>query len=218
MDVKCVVCGEPWDFLGVTGSLKGCGDMAYWEAVLFQRGAGCPSCAGERPDGDVGAEFQRLSDFDNGDEDPAIRIGQREDVEAGTKPEWKRPKDTLLWECGDCGHKVFRSADYPPDSSDEDSIYGVGNHRALDDPQPHHVFGEGESAVRVCSECYSSCDICGTPLRHGQTDLYGEGYSVLTGDTELCLQCHENEYCSKCESLVCSCSDEEEDLDEYEER
>jgi len=34
-DIRCVVCGEPWEAYGVNH-----GDMLPWEAKLFRAGAG----------------------------------------------------------------------------------------------------------------------------------------------------------------------------------
>ena len=38
-DVRCSVCGEPWELYGVHN-----GDMEPWEAKKFLAGEGCPSC------------------------------------------------------------------------------------------------------------------------------------------------------------------------------
>jgi len=39
-DIKCAMCGEPWDAYGVRSH----GDMNYEEADRFLRGEGCPCC------------------------------------------------------------------------------------------------------------------------------------------------------------------------------
>ena len=83
MDIKCVVCGEPWDSYGVSH-----GDMAPWEATLFRRGAGCPCCEGV-PNGWTPSH---MDDVENGDGDPMARIIAAERVADGTAPKWVRPR------------------------------------------------------------------------------------------------------------------------------
>jgi len=59
MDIKCAVCGEPWDAYGVKN-----GDMTEEEAKLFLAGKGCPCCKGIRPEGME--EEEAYSDFLSG--------------------------------------------------------------------------------------------------------------------------------------------------------
>ena len=44
-DIDCAKCAEPWDAWGIMN------DMPKSEAVLFRKGAGCPSCKGVTPEG-----------------------------------------------------------------------------------------------------------------------------------------------------------------------
>lgn len=80
MDIKCVVCGEPWDSYGVNH-----GDMEAWEADLFKKGAGCPSCCGKGE-----WEAKDIQDFTNGDEDEMERLNAYEN--RSERPEWKKPE------------------------------------------------------------------------------------------------------------------------------
>ena len=48
-NLTCAICGEPWDAHGV--KTDGTGEMKGWEAELFLKGAGCPGCEGETPEG-----------------------------------------------------------------------------------------------------------------------------------------------------------------------
>src|SRR5262247_3947338 len=102
-DVKCVVCGEPWDFYGITH-----GDMETWEAKLFKQGAGCPSCQGTPPS--TPWEPQGIADVEYGDLDPALRIAALERFQAGKAPRWERPAPTVLWTCDGCGVEVQKDA------------------------------------------------------------------------------------------------------------
>jgi hypothetical protein len=95
MDIKCVVCGEPFDAFGVDH-----GDFLPWEAKLFRAGAGCPCCEGENPNGYTPS---KLSDVENGDDDPILRIIAAENAANGTAPKWQRPQDPIHWVCDGCG-------------------------------------------------------------------------------------------------------------------
>jgi hypothetical protein len=113
-DLTCVVCGEPWDAYGVRH-----GDMLKWEAELFLKGAGCPSCEGVSPftpEGPMEAlaqtatEDPQLAFFKdrlliNPDEgDPASLFAALE----GDAPKWEAPAPTVLWQCSGCDVEVIR--------------------------------------------------------------------------------------------------------------
>lgn len=158
-DIKCVVCGEPWDAYGVSH-----GDMLLWEAKLFKAGAGCPSCEGQAPET---GQFQptSIADIENGDEDPAVRLSVHEDYAQGIAPVWERPKDTLLWSCASCGIEAIRDAD------DNSLVYRAPYksrasyeywHRSLEATEvPEHVFDEDTA---VCEQCLCKCAECGEPI------------------------------------------------------
>lgn len=154
MDVKCVVCGEPWDFQGIDG-----GDMFRWEAKLFKVGSGCPTCEGVAPAG--GYEPTTLADVEYGDRDPGERIQARERHEEGKAPKWERPEPTVLWSCEGCG--VVMRLDPDTDTLECHAPYGTLAYRCSLDKQepmaePAHVF-EGERA-KVCAECVVTCHDC----------------------------------------------------------
>jgi len=98
VDIKCVVCGEPWHH-------ELSGDMAYWEVRLFKAGAGCPSCCGKEPDPPWHPES--FSDIENGDLDPMLRIIAYENRDK--RPKWEIPPDSILWECKKCLVAVMRN-------------------------------------------------------------------------------------------------------------
>ena len=77
--VKCAVCDEPWDSLGV-----GHNDMLKWEAKLFWLGAGCPCCQG----GPHKGSMERLAEVNN---------GKPIDV-----PPWTPPPADTHWQCSGC--------------------------------------------------------------------------------------------------------------------
>jgi len=149
-DIRCVVCGEPWDAYGVRH-----GDMAPWEADLFRKGAGCPCCKGETN----GYAPERLSDVDNGDEDPMDRIVAAERVADGTKPPWIRPEDPTLWTCDACGVRVVRDLDTG------ELEHRGGAHFGREEPEetPAHTFTESDG-IKVCAECLEHCSECGVHL------------------------------------------------------
>ena len=57
MDVRCAVCGEPWERYGLFN-----GDMYKWERDLFLAGAGCPCCEGGSSDSEDRPSWERPPD------------------------------------------------------------------------------------------------------------------------------------------------------------
>ena len=167
-DIKCVVCGEPWDAYGVQH-----GDMLPWEVPLFRAGAGCPACEGV-PNGYTPAT---IFDLANGDDDELDRIHAAERVAEGTQPAWSRPSDPILWECDDCGVQAVTDLDTG------DNIYRALYssrasyerwHRNEDAPdEPEHTF---EGGTRVCQKCYTTCAECGDPICPADNHGNGGGY------------------------------------------
>lgn len=188
-DIKCVVCGEPWDAYGVTH-----GDMLKWEAKLFRAGAGCPSCEGV-PNGFAP---ESIFDVENGDEDPMLRILAAERVAEGTQPKWERPEDPKHWECDGCGVQVRTDLDTnelvyycPWGTASRYSEYEFERH-GTPEKTPAHTFDGG---FAVCEFCLESCDKCGAHLSHRiKGDVYDDGYVwKVSGDDE-------HAYCSDCHS------------------
>ena len=200
-DVKCVVCGEPWDYWGVRH-----GDMAVWEFDLFRKGSGCPSCEGRVKQG---WHPESLEDVEFGDEDPGERLSAYEDCLNGTAPKWERPELKTVWQCDGCGVQAVEDPDYlhydgtkvvcdglsyqlPHDAKGQQWFnshpYGMGR----PDREPAATFGED----RVCEFCLSHCEECGAEvsgvLEFG--DMYDEGYCVTHPDyfdRVACLNCYE---------------------------
>lgn len=210
MDIKCVVCGEPWDSYGVQS------DMLPWETKLFRQGAGCPCCKG------VGSvELTSIHDFSNGDGDEFERIAAYEN--RGKVP-WVRPDDKVHWECAGCGVKVIT------DSDDEELKYDSPinsrgqkwyiSHRyetGCPEEEPAHVFGHD----KMCEFCVTSCAGCGVKVTSllDFGDVYDPGYCApLSGESHqnvYCIDCIEKS-CSECSCLECSCEDENEDEEDEE--
>ena len=83
MDIKCIVCGEPWDFVGAANGE----DMERWEFELVKRGAGCPSCEGKDDGSYSPSEYE---DIECGDEDPIDRIMA---MDPAMRPKWEKPTE-----------------------------------------------------------------------------------------------------------------------------
>lgn len=60
-DIRCAICGEPWDAYGVRH-----GDMTPPEADLFLQGRGCPDCS-----------FGRVNVLEEDGVDPVLAGAQR---------------------------------------------------------------------------------------------------------------------------------------------
>lgn len=222
-DVRCVVCGEPWDYWGARH-----GDMKQWEWELFRKGAGCPACEGE-PNG---YEPETLSDVEFGDLDPGERIAAREDHEAKRAPEWKASEPEVVWTCSGCGVQVVRDPDelYTDGSSTTgDALcYHVPRgaraaqwynshpftYRGEPTEEPAHTFEGGET---VCEFCLDHCDhcgreVCGT-LEGG--DCYSDDQAFTLPEhqngmrcTYHCIDCVEHQ-CETCGQIGedCTCED-----------
>lgn len=195
-DVRCVVCGEPWDYYGVSH-----GDMEKWEARLFKAGAGCPACEGVLPPEPF--EPRSIGDLENGDEDEMERLVAYANRPA--RPEWKRPEPEVLWTCDGCGVQVVRNPDTDeleydlPPGARGCRWYASHSYRLPPGPEPAHVFGKSP----VCEYCFQRCARCGAPvssvLEHG--DVYDPGWcSTVEGRSPrdvFCITCIESQ-CPEC--------------------
>lgn len=210
MDIRCVVCGEPWDSDG--GKL----DMTLWESKLFRAGAGCPGCEGEAPASGPW-EPTGILDFENAGRDEGERIAAYGRALDGKAPKWERPTPAVLWTCDGCGVTVERN----PDDDSLEYVLPRGakgaqwyHSHCYDDSnataEPAHTFGES----KVCDYCRTFCDECGAPicstLEYG--DVYDEGYSHPNTDrfgaSGWCTACVEKR-CSECERFECKCAADE---------
>lgn len=108
---RCVACGELWDDDGIADSLsKEGGAMTYWEALLFEKGAGCPSCNGE------GSWEPEMASLDDLDPEDYARMELHERYVNGWSPAWERPSPDEYWKCSRCGIRVVSNPDYHPDN------------------------------------------------------------------------------------------------------
>ena len=102
-DIICRVCGEPWDDYHLRH------DAPAWVRPLVLAGAGCESCDGIAPEGAdtdaIALESDRSLVFDGPEE------GADPNRLCGEVPAWKRPDDTIVWECADCGVRIMRDVD-----------------------------------------------------------------------------------------------------------
>jgi hypothetical protein len=208
MDVKCVVCGEPWDYYGINH-----GDMEKWEAELFKKGSGCPCCEGET---EHPFEPQTIFDIGYGDKDPILRLQTWEDNQEGRTPKWEEPKPELLWECSGCGVQVERDAngelDYNIPMGATCRQWYISHPFWKGEPteEPAHTFkGAGED-YDVCEFCLSNCENCGKEVCSNldYSDVYDEGWCTTLesyGYQEVfCIDCVETT-CSECNSLPEDC-------------
>lgn len=193
-DINCVVCGEPWNAWGVNH-----GDMEKWEAALFKKGAGCPCCQGERPGGG-GFHPEKISDIDNGDEDPIERLHAYEASVEGRAPKWEKPAPTTLWECEGCGVKVIReygSEDVEYDQRRHSKWPSSHNYTSgCPEEEPAHVFGER----KVCEFCVKTCPRCKErqiSVTLEFDDVYDDGYAFAVDQETICVDCLET-HCSTC--------------------
>lgn len=174
--------------------------MLPWESTLFREGAGCPSCEGI-PNGFTPST---MSDVDNGDEDPMMRILAAERVANGTAPKWERPADPVHWTCDGCGVEVITDLDacaqdgskatevleYRCPFPFEGNRYQVERH-GEPEKTPAHTFDD----FKVCEFCLEHCDECGTALCDKvSTDTYdGMSSFPLPGDPygnrRVCVDC-----------------------------
>lgn len=196
-DIKCVVCGEEWEAYGIDH-----GDLLPWEAKLFKQGAGCPECEGE-PNG---WKPESISDVENGDEDPMLRILAREAFEDGTAPKWERPSDPIHWTCNGCGVEIITNLD--DDELDYHVRYQSKAHgwyhshpfrNGCPEKEPAHRFEIAKDTyLNVCEFCLTHCTECDAPLsEHLELDIYAEGYAMPSPADP-----HHEHVCSDCHSAV----------------
>lgn len=194
MDVLCVVCGEPWDYMGARHG----GDMLKWEWRLFRVGAGCPGCEGEAP---VGGQVELTAEICSfGDEDPILRVSAWEDYHGGKAPKWEKPDPEVFWKCEGCGVEVIDDLEYeglryhlPKDAVGSQWYNSHPYCRGDPKKEPAHVF---EPDRKVCEFCLRACylcdaDICPT-LEYG--DTYDDGNCVAYETYHsICVDCFEKE-------------------------
>jgi len=218
MDIKCVVCGEPWDAYGVNN-----GDMLDWEADLFKKGAGCPCCEGSVPEGER-FHPESYEDVENGDGDPIERLYAYQDSIDGKSPKWVRPEPEVLWTCEGCGVQAIKSPDdgeleyyLPPNAPGAKWYHSHRYSRSLPEEKPAHVFDKDRP---VCEFCLNHCDHCGKEICDtlSYDDTYEDGNSFPDGNSSFCVECFET-ICSECGCFVedCQCNKENDNEEDEEE-
>jgi len=225
MDIRCVVCGEPWDAWGVNH-----GDMAAWETDLFRKGSGCPCCEGVKPE--RAFEPKSIDDLENGDGDPMERIVAFNNAQAGNVPKWEAPKPEVLHTCDGCGvqlvhdlaAEVYNGRERKPVhvlSYSSPRSYHSYLHVDENDLEGHEWRPWGAGRPCVCPACTDSCHHCGAVVSSAVqwSDVYDVGYCMqrpgyYNGDV-ICEGCYE-QYCSECESPQddCTCHDDDDDDDD----
>lgn len=228
-DIRCVVCGEPWNAWGVRH-----GDMLPWQATLFRAGAGCPSCEGVEPS--TPFEPSTLADIENGDEDPMVRLNQIEN--RAQRPAWREPEPTILYECAACHVVVMDTSaidapdvddDYaqlsvrnPPKCYYRDLAYHVMRNHTADEVRNGVTLCTGD---KVCPACEEHCSHCGrgglcnvlsTDTYDGLATFLPEGHYMC--DSAECIDCY-SERCSECGERYddgCACHDSNSDDDDEE--
>lgn len=191
MDIKCVVCGEPWDAYGIRH-----GDMKAWQAKLFEAGAGCPSCEGVEPENPWHPET--IEDIENGDEDPVIRLNLYEERE--TRPKWEPPEPKLLYKCDACGCQIMEDLEgEDPDACifarGGDAFVGYKLDRMSDEDLRNPFKLGKEKNLTVCPVCVECCDEPGCDARLCSKlshDIY-DGLASFSGSD--CGQNWDETYC-----------------------
>lgn len=202
-DLLCAVCNEPWDSYGVSH-----GDMQPWEADLFRKGAGCPCCEGETPEG-MNAEtaqlraMERLT-FDGPDDPHAFPGMDPAQADLTVRPAWEKPEDPIVWTCAFCNHAVRKAlgdnvniagelySDHPLNTG-RCSMSGESKWAELDEA-PYKIRNEP-----ACAHCVQMCDDCGEnpiftePWKHcGDTYDVGNSFSDPRNfRNSICVNCFE---------------------------
>lgn len=187
MDVRCVVCGEPWDSYGVRN-----GDMLRWEADLFKKGAGCPCCEGVKPEGMTENDEDDLL-FDrmvmNPDEDGDLDL--IDTVINRTRPVWERPEPEVLKTCKGCDARLVRN----PDDDSIEAEGGSSNQYGYDISDPSNWCEV--SGNSYCNNCQTICMDCNNTVVTNDDEIgpYDEGWchhGGVYGNQHRCRECYDD--------------------------
>lgn len=208
-DVKCAICGEPWNYYGALH-----GDMAAWEYELFRKGAGCPCCQGvsERNKDDM--LLEHFSSIVFGGTDDPDSFDRLFDIDDSNVPKWEKPEPKKHWTCDKCGVSVVTSNDAPLDgnkvSTNKDYLewyggdkiyyqYGHGPYEygyvAKDGPYDTDDYYELDGK-KYCPGCTTICEQCDNVIftNTDGMDTYDVGYSFSNPDNPfyhpVCLNCY----------------------------
>jgi len=171
-DLSCAICGEPWDAYGVRH-----GDMLKWESALFLKGAGCPSCEGQRPEHmtdddelDVLRDRLLINPDESGDPDLIERLTSGE-----APPPWERPEPEAEWTCACCG--VMLAID--PDDGEpcwvgdnrvhywSGHAYSYPDYPEAEDASDWTEGGREIAGEVYCPGCSTTCRECDKPIFEG---------------------------------------------------
>lgn len=191
-DIRCAVCSEPWD----THHLRY--DAPAWVRPLFMSGAGCESCEGQAPDSqaddrDMAPYLAHVADRITSPDDDDTTAGT--DYHPRTRPEWKRPTDTLEWQCEGCSVCIKRNHDRAEGKEGAFYVDGVKNYYQERDLriERDNEFSTLESAIETISHDGSSCSLCVYLCRDCST-LVGEDPFPCPDDkysnSRLCEDCY----------------------------
>jgi hypothetical protein len=187
MDIKCAVCGEPWDHYL---------DMLPWEKALFRQGAGCPCCEGETPiDMSEDEEHAIIRDrllfnpLETGDLELVGRLSA--DGSNDARPEWKRPDPVAIWTCDGCSVSAATDPDdgsivwYGGDKVHYSHGYAAsyGGHYGHEDPDDPIVL-DGRS---YCPGCVETCDHCGETFERAADALVSHPSNYYQA---VCVECY----------------------------
>jgi len=217
-DIKCAVCGEPWDMYGYPDN----GDMKPWEYHLFRKGAGCPCCRGEAVHGakdktDYMLEHVKSVVFESEDPDSFELMNYPN----APKPEWKRPDDVVLFECAGCDAKILRNVDF----GEKSDFAKYWAHPAVDKNWYGHLRefsdepDEKEDVLEVdgqkyCPACALVCDSfgCRNVIFRNNTSangtvLYGDTYDAGASFPNPLDEYHSGPICIHCLEATPTCSE-----------
>ena len=206
MDIRCNICGEPWDAYGANH-----GDMLTWEYDLFRKGAGCPSCQGVSNKDHIEDRCQDLL-MNCEDPDNWFPLGNTE------KPEWKKPEPKVYWKCEHCKVAIIEDLEITSydgsqkdlkldlDFSKVDSTLHYWIQKEIENSfegiseDPHYEL----DGYTYCCYCATNCADCDTIVLRNNADemldTYDSGKSFVRPGEEyckdpdyLCVDCYEKE-------------------------
>lgn len=210
-DIKCAVCGEPWEAYGH-------GDMARWQWRLFKAGAGCPGCEGEPTTHDHDSTEDHVRSVVNEAEDPDSFELLHGDWSAD-RPAWIEPPAPVLAECAGCEVKVLWGNDAPtdkPTGSRDDDLwfewqYPLRAPWRRHDPTPDDFETIGDATY--CDACVAHCKQCGETVLADQygLDACSAGYALQRQEgmgtesvcggcaSDMCLECFDSHEDCECD-------------------
>jgi hypothetical protein len=163
--------------------------MAKWEATLFRKGAGCPACEGETPEGgdadEIAFRAAKHEVFCPGDDSGDVAENFIAIADGTSKrPAWERPEDPTKWSCAGCDAKVLTDLDTGEAYFENlgKGLYNLNRDASDADPELRDwVLKLGEAEYCPC--CAKVCDgdfNCEAVIFRSHFSTSGK---VLYGDT-----------------------------------